>query len=32
MKMADCVALIDARQAVAVRGPYKKRVAGEISN
>ena len=32
MKMADAVALIDARQTAPVRGPYKKRIAGEISN
>jgi IS1 family transposase len=31
MKMADCVALIDAAQVPAVRGPYKKQNA-EISN
>ena len=33
MKMADVVALIDATNPVpAVRGPYKKREADEISN
>ena len=34
MKMADCVALIDAKAALvpSVRGPYKKRDPAEISN
>ncbi len=30
--MTDVVALIDARDVLAVRGPYKKRNADEISN
>ncbi|MGH6679098.1 MAG: hypothetical protein ACREDL_09255 [Bradyrhizobium sp.] len=33
MKMADIVRMIDAANPVpAVRGPYKKRIADEISN
>lgn len=32
LKMADCVALIDAANVPAPRGPYKKREAVEISN
>jgi hypothetical protein len=31
LKMADVVGMIDARQMLPVRGPYKKRAA-EISN
>jgi hypothetical protein len=32
MHMDDCVALIDAKQAPRVLGPYKKREVAEISN
>ena len=32
LKMADVVAMIDAREVPTVRGPYKKREAAEISN
>jgi IS1 family transposase len=32
LKMTDLIALIDARDVPAVRGPYKKRIADEISN
>nr|WP_249142082.1 IS1 family transposase [Bradyrhizobium diazoefficiens] len=32
LKMETCIALIDAKQAPKVRGPYKKRQAAEISN
>jgi hypothetical protein len=31
LKMADVVAMIDARETAALRGPYKKKTA-EISN
>jgi hypothetical protein len=30
--MSDVVGMIDAREIPAVRGPYKKRIADEISN
>jgi len=32
LKMADVVGMIDARETPALRGPYKKRTADEISN
>jgi IS1 family transposase len=32
LKMTDVIALIDAREVQAVRSPYKKRLAAEISN
>jgi hypothetical protein len=32
LKMSDVVGMIDARDVPALRGPYKKRIAHEISN
>jgi hypothetical protein len=32
LKMSDVVGMIDARETPALRGPYKKHIADEISN